>query len=271
MSNKTIIAVDAMGGENSPKKILQGIEISLKKNQNNFFQLYGKEEILVNAIKKYNLVKRNSEIINADDVVHDDESPLVAAKKGDKTSMWSSINSQKNNNANITLSAGNTGALLVMSRLILNTLTNIEKPALAGLWPNKIGMNIVLDLGANIVCSDKNLIDFCNMGSALYTALYPKDKAKVALLNVGSEEIKGNENLKLVYNFLKNKKDLEYNFMGYLEGDHIMDGDANVIVTDGFTGNIALKTAEGTAQFISDNLKKSLNILSLALSYFKLK
>ena len=259
MSDTITIAVDAMGGENSPEKAINGIEIFLSKNSNNFFLLYGNQKKINDILNKKPKIKTFCEIIDCPEVVLDNESPLAAAKKGKQSSMWSAINSLKDRKAQICLSAGNTGAMLIMSRLILKTLEGIEKPALAGLWPNKTEMNVVLDLGANIECSDKNLIDFCNMGSALIKSLYPQIIPRVALLNVGLEEIKGSENLKKTYNFLKEKKKLNYEFSGYIEGNQIMVGDSNVIVTDGFTGNIALKTAEGTANFITNNLKELFN------------
>jgi len=137
-------------------------------------------------------------------------------------------------------------------------IDNINKPALSGLWPNKNGMNVVLDLGANIDCSEKNLIDFSLMGSALFKALFPNEKAKVALLNIGSEEIKGNEMIKNTYKTLSNQNNKIYEFKGYIEGNEMMNGDVTVIVTDGFTGNVALKTAEGTANFITAELKKAM-------------
>ena len=137
-------------------------------------------------------------------------------------------------------------------------IENIDKPALSGLWPNKNGTNIVLDLGANIDCNEKNLIDFSLMGSALFKALFPNENPKVALLNIGSEEIKGNEIIKNAFKTLSNEKNSIYEFKGYIEGNEIMDGDVNVIVTDGFTGNVALKTAEGTANFITNELKKTM-------------
>ena len=172
---------------------------------------------------------------------------------------------------------GNTGVLLVISRMILKMIEEVNKPALAGLWPNSKGMNVVLDLGANIECNDDNLLDFAEMGSALYKSLFPLDKPLVSLLNIGSEEIKGPETLKKTYKNL-NEFSSENNFIfkGYIEGDKIMNGDSNVIVTDGFTGNIALKTAEGTAKFITDNLrialtKNLINKISLIFSYFSLK
>ena len=260
-----------MGGENAPKKIIKGIEISLKKNRNNFFYLFGKKNLIEEEIKNNNLISDNSEIIDSTDIISDDESPLSAAKKSKETSMWKSIEFLKNKKADITLSAGNTGAMLVISRLLLNNIKGINKPALAGLWPNKNNMNVVLDLGANIVCDEKNLCDFASMGSALFKSLFKNEKPKVALLNVGLEENKGNEILKKTFSIMKKNNIKNFDFVGYIEGNHIMDGNVDVIITDGFTGNIALKTAEGTANFITNNLKKSLNKLSIIFSYVSLK
>jgi len=271
MVNKVKIAIDAMGGENSPKKIFDGIEISLKSNKENYFYLYGKKDLLDKELLKRKSIKEYCEIINADDVILDDESPLTGAKKSKNTSMWKTIESVKEKKADISLSAGNTGALLVISRLLLKTIEGISKPALAALWPNQNNMNVVLDLGANIECNEKNLTDFACMGSALFKSLFDNDMPKIALLNVGLEEYKGNEVLKKTYTILKENKLKNFEFVGYIEGNHIMDGNVDVIVTDGFTGNVALKTAEGTANFITSNLKKYLNKFSMLLSYTSLK
>ena len=138
-------------------------------------------------------------------------------------------------------------------------IENIDKPALSALWPNKKGMSVVLDLGANIECNSKNLFDFSLMGASLYKSLYPNENPNVALLNIGSEELKGNEVIKETYQILNEKKINNFNFSGYIEGNELMDGEVNVIVSDGFTGNVALKTAEGTANFITNELKKALN------------
>ena len=265
MPHDVKIAVDAMGGENSPRKIINAIEISLKENKENFFYLYGDEDILKKEISKKKILTGQYEIINTKDIINDDESPLAAAKKGKETSMWKSIESVKGNKAHISLSAGNTGALLVISRLLLSTIKGISKPALAGLWPNQKNMNVVLDLGANIECNEKNLSDFACMGSALFKSLFETEVPKVALLNVGLEENKGNDVLKKTFSILKNTEISNFEFNGYIEGNNIMTGQNDVIVTDGFTGNVALKTAEGTANFISKNLKKSLNKLSYHL------
>ena len=271
MSNKVKIAIDAMGGENSPKKIIEGIDISLQTNKNNFFYLYGKKDLIEKEIEKKKNVDKYCEIIHTEDIILDDESPLAAAKKSKDTSMWKAIESLKEKKSDISLSAGNTGALLVISRLLLNTIEGISKPALAALWPNQKNMNVVLDLGANVECNEKNLTDFACMGSALFKSLFSNENPKLALLNIGLEENKGNDVLKKTFSILKENQTNNFQFEGYIEGNHIMDGDIDVIVTDGFTGNIALKTAEGTANFITRNFKNSLNKISLLFSYYSLK
>ena len=172
--------------------------------------------------------------------------------------MWLAIESVKKE-SDIVISAGNTGALLVIFKLNLKMIENIDKPALSALWPNKKGMSVVLDLGANIECSSKNLVDFSVMGASLYKSLYPNDTPNVALLNIGSEELKGNETIKETYQLLNEKNIKDFIFSGYIEGDKLMDGEVNVIISDGFTGNVALKTAEGTANFITGEMKKAMS------------
>ena len=271
MTNRVNIAIDAMGGENSPKKIIDGINLSLQTNQENFFFLYGQQDLLEKEIAKNKLVQENCKIINTKDIIIDDESPLAAVKKGKESSMWKAIESQKEDKCDISLSAGNTGALLVISKLILKSIDGISKPALAGMWPNKYNMSVVLDLGATIECNERNLLDFACMGSALFKSLFVSNRPRVALLNIGLEENKGNEILKKTFSVLKKNKLKNFEFCGYIEGNHIMEGNVDVIITDGFTGNVALKTAEGTANFITKNLKKSLNKFSVLLSYKSLK
>ena len=256
--NKIIkIAVDAMGGDGSPKKVIDGIHHHFENNKNTFYQIFGNKDKILPHIKK-SLPTSSFIIISTPDVVKGTDRPLEGAKRGKNTSMWLAIQSVKEKKSDVVISAGNTGALLVIAKLNLKMIENIDKPALSALWPNKTGMSVVLDLGANIECSPKNLIDFSIMGSSLFKSLYPDDNAKVALLNIGSEEIKGNEIIKETYQqlTLRNKQDFE--FKGYIEGNQLMNGDVNVIVADGFTGNVALKTAEGTANFITSELKKSM-------------
>ena len=280
MKKKITIAIDAMGGDNSPDKIIYGVNLFLRKNiTNNDFllNLFGDEKKIKELLDKYNISTNLIKITHTSSVVSDEETPLTAVKNSKNTSMWNCIKAQIEGDADISLSAGNTGVLLVISRMILKMMNDVSKPALAGFWPNQKGMSVVLDLGANIECNDENLVDFAELGSALYKSLFSNEKPIVSLLNIGSEEIKGTELLKKTFKKLKTlSNDNNFIFKGYIEGNRLMDGNTNVIVTDGFTGNIALKTAEGTAKFITDNLKKSLKQnfftrISLIFSYFAFK
>ena len=275
MSKIIKIAVDAMGGDGSPKKIIDGIIHNHKLNKDIYYKIFGKKNEIENFIED-KIEKEYYEIINSDKIVKSTDSPLEGAKRGKDTSMWLAIESVKKKDSDIIISAGNTGALLVISKLNLKMIENIDKPALSALWPNKIGMSVVLDLGANIECSSKNLIDFSIMGASLYKSLYPENEPNVALLNIGSEELKGNEMIKETFQSLNSNKKFDFNFLGYIEGNQLMDGNVNVIVSDGFTGNVALKTAEGTANFITSELKKVLSgnfigKISSLLNYYNLK
>ena len=257
MSEKIKIAVDAMGGDGSPKKIIDGILLHQKTSKNVFYQLFGDKNLILSSMPK-SLDNDSYEIIHTLDKVIGNDTPLGAAKRGKKTSMWLAIESVKERKSDIIISAGNTGALLVLAKLNLKMIENIDKPALSALWPNRKGMNVVLDLGANIECSEKNLIDFSIMGSSLYKALFHEKDPNVSILNIGSEETKGNEIIKNTYKKLNESDNKNFNFKGYIEGNHLMDGNVDVIVTDGFTGNVALKTAEGTANFITSELKRNM-------------
>ena len=280
MSKKIAIAIDAMGGDHSPDKTIHGVKLFLDKytSKNDFIlNIFGNENQITEKLKKFKINSKVINIINTNKAVSNNETPLTAIKNSKDTSMWNCIKHQVDGKSDISLSAGNTGVLLVISKMILKMMSDVSKPALAALWPSEKGMSVVLDLGANIDCNEQNLIEFAELGSALFKSLYPKKLAKVSLLNVGSEEIKGTDALKSASKKLKllsNSDIFEYH--GYIEGNELMNGNSNVIVTDGFTGNIALKTAEGTAKFITNNLKKSLtsNLLtkfSLIFSYFSLK
>ena len=276
MNNPIIIAIDAMGGDNSPDKVIEGISLHSKSSKEVLYKIFGNKSLITPLIKKYDISNSRYDLIHTDKVVEGEDSALSAAKRGKETSLWLAVESLKHDNAHAIVSAGNTGALFLISKLNLKMIKNIDKPALSALWPSKQGMNVVLDLGANIDCNSKNLIDFSIMGSALLKALFDDIVAKVALLNIGSEELKGNAMIKDTYKILNDKKFNLFEFKGYIEGNHIMDGDVNVIVADGFTGNIALKTAEGTSNFIISELKKALssNLIgkfSSLLNYYNLK
>ena len=235
MSELIKVAVDAMGGDNSPKKIIEGIIHNHKlRNRDNFYKIFGDGNLISEILDK-KIDKDFYEIVHTSEKVMSTDTPLEAAKRGKKTSMWLSIESVKKKETDIVISAGNTGALLVLAKLNLKMIENIDKPALSALWPNKTGMSVVLDLGANIECSSKNLIDFSVMGASLYKSLYPMESPKVALLNIGSEELKGSEIIKDTYQKLNEKKNKSFDFKGFIEGNEIMNGEVNVIVSDGFT------------------------------------
>ncbi len=259
MNNPIIIAVDAMGGDNSPSKIIEGIGIHSKVSKNIKYKVFGNIDLINPLIEKYKISNDIIEITHTNKIVEGEDTALSAAKKGKDTSLWLAIEAIKKNEAHAIISAGNTGALFLISKLNLKMIENIDKPALSALWPSKKGMNVVLDLGANIECSKKNLIDFSIMGSALLKALFENEKPKVALLNIGSEELKGNATIKDTYQVLSQNNYNLFEFKGYIEGNNIMEGNVNVIVADGFTGNIALKTAEGTSNFIISEMKKALS------------
>ena len=273
MTKPIIIAVDAMGGDNAPQKVLDGIELHFNKTENIFYNIFGDKESINSILKHKKINTKNFEITHTDKKIMGEDSALTAAKRGKDTSMWLAIESVKNKTSDIVLSAGNTGALFVIAKLNLEMINTIDKPALSGLWPNKKGINVVLDLGANIECNEKNLKDFSVMGAALHKSLFPNETTKLALLNIGSEELKGNAIIKNTFQDLQKNINKLFEFQGYIEGNHIMDGDVNVIVTDGFTGNVALKTAEGTANFITSEIKKALtgNFLGKFSSFLNIK
>ena len=258
MNNPIIIAIDAMGGDDSPNKVIEGISLHSKKTDDIYYKIFGNKNLITPLINKFKISEDKFDLIHTDKIVKGEDSPLSAAKKGKETSLWLAIDSLKKDEAHAIVSAGNTGALFLISKLNLKMIENIDKPALSALWPSKKGMNVVLDLGANIECNSKNLVDFSIMGSALHKALFAGSRPNVALLNIGSEEIKGNATIKDAYQLLTDKKHSLFDFSGYIEGNYIMEGDINVIVADGFTGNIALKTAEGTSNFIISEMKIAL-------------
>jgi glycerol-3-phosphate acyltransferase PlsX len=178
-----------------------------------------------------------------------------AIKVGKDSSMWKAIENVKNKESDLIISSGNTGALLVISKLLIKMIETIDKPALAGLWPNSQSISLVLDLGANIEFNEKNYLDFSKIGAELYKVIFDKSEPIVGLLNVGSEQIKGHEELKSSYSKLISQIN-SFKFHGYIEGNQIKDGVVDVVITDGFSGNIALKTAEGTVNFINNEIKK---------------
>ena len=277
MTKKISIAVDAMGGDNAPEKVLEGINLLFENKIDVYVDIYGDKDLILKSMNKYKyLNKNNCNISHSPDKVPGNVSVRDAIKIGKQTSMWMAIESVKSGKNDIIVSSGNTGALLVISKLILKMISGIDKPALAAIWPNFKDYSIVLDLGANIECTENNLVEFSVLGSELYKTIFNKNVVLTGLLNIGSEEIKGNDSIKNAHLKLQENKSLNFTYNGYIEGNEIKNGDVNVIVTDGFTGNVALKTAEGTANFITTEIKKSfsssiLSKIGYLFSYFAFK
>lgn len=254
---KIVIAIDAMGGDNAPESIIYGAEKALKHFSNVKFLIFGDKRKITPFYDKCKKLPSNSEIYHTDEAIADDEKPSVALRKGRNSSMYLAIKAVKDGDATCAVSGGNTGALMVISKFALGTLPGIDRPAIGGLMPNVKGYSIMLDLGANIHCDAENLFEFGIMGESFARAVLGVEKPSIGLLNIGSERNKGHEILRTASNLIE-ESDIGLNFHGYIEGNDIGAGTVDVIVTDGFTGNVALKTVEGTAKFFSNTLKSGL-------------
>ena len=254
MSDTLVISVDAMGGDNAPDAIIEGVAIAAKKHSNVFFFLYGDEEQIKPLIEKYGLADDRYKIHHTTAVVKADDKPSVAIRSGRESSMWKAIMSVRNGYAKAVVSAGNTGALMAMSKICLGTLAGIDRPAIAAILPTLKGQCVALDLGANAECNSQNLVEFAVMGHVFYSIMFGAEKPSVGLLNIGSEETKGREEIREAASVLKGFGD-KMNFHGFVEGNDICIGTTEVVVSDGFSGNVALKTIEGTAKFITTSLK----------------
>ena len=248
-----ILSIDAMGGDAAPDIVIQGIEKFLKtagQGRHARFVLHGDEAQLKLLLKKAPLTTARSEIHHTESVIAMDAKPAQAMRRGKGTSMWNAIESVKSGEALVAVSAGNTGALMAMSKLQLRMKEGVQRPAIAARWPHQEGFGVVLDVGANLDCDANQLREFAVLGEAYYRALYKKERPSVGLLNVGTEDQKGNAIVQAAHDSLSCSK-LDLNYVGFVEGNDISMGDVDVIVTDGFTGNIALKTAEGAAKLVA--------------------
>ncbi len=266
---KIKISLDAMGGDHAPEIVVEGAAEAKVRYPDIEFIFFGNKKSLYPLIgSKHNLSE--SEIVHTMEFIKPNDKPSNVIRRGANTSMALAIKSVKNQSSAM-VSAGNTGALMAFSKLFLKTISDINRPAIAACFPTKRGEVCMLDLGANIECDKNNLIQFALMGQAFAKIVIGIKNPKVSLLNIGEEEIKGLSYIQEASEILKNLNKI-INYCGYVEGDRITDGLVDVIVTDGFTGNIALKTAEGTASFFTNSLKESLkkSIFS-KLGYFLAK
>lgn len=259
MPGPKTLALDAMGGDHGPEVIVPGAALALERYPNMRFILFGDEARITRLLSDHRSLQAATQVVHTALAIGMDDKPSQALRRGKGSSMWLALEAVKNGEADAAISAGNTGALMALSRLILRPMPGIERPALAAQWPTLGHPSIVLDVGSNIGALASQLIGFALMGAGLARARFGIDHPTVALLNVGSEEIKGNEEVKQAHAWLKQGGlGLPIDYRGFVEGDQIGQGVIDVIVVEGFAGNIALKTAEGTAKQIGTYLKQSM-------------
>ena len=259
MTRPIRIAIDAMGGDFGPSIVLPGADKALERHPEISFLLYGVEAEIRQVLDKLPRLAAKCEVRAADVVIAMDAKPSQALRQGrGKSSMWLAIEAVKRGEADVAVSAGNTGALMAMARLCLRMMPGIDRPAIAAMWPTMRGESIVLDVGASIGADAGNLVDMAIMGSAMANIVFDRDRPTVGLLNVGVEEIKGVEQVKEAGRILREANLPGLSYHGFIEGDDIGKGTTDVVVTEGFTGNIALKTAEGTAKQIGAYLRAAM-------------
>lgn len=258
MAGPKTIALDAMGGDHGPDVVVPGAALSLERHPALSFIFYGDATRINAALAKHAALVQKSRVVHTGINISMDEKPSQALRRGKGSSMWLPLEAVKSGEAHAALSAGNTGALMAMAKLVLRPIAGIERPAISALWPTEKAECIVLDVGANIGASARQLTDFALMGAAMARAVFQIERPTVGLLNVGSEDVKGNDDVKAAHAILKDQTNLPFIYKGFVEGDKIGQGIVDVVVVEGFAGNIALKTAEGTARQIGVYLKAAM-------------
>src|SRR5712671_546412 len=260
MPQKVRIALDAMGGDVGASVVIPGAAIALRRHPDAEFLLYGDSAQIEAQLAKYPALKAAARVVHTDVTVSMHDKPSQALRRGRKnSSMWLAIDAVKKGEADVVVSAGNTGALMAMARFHLHTMPGIDRPAIAGVWPTARGDSVVLDLGASIGGDYHHLVALAVMGSAMASVLFGKPRPTVGLLNIGVEEVKGGEEIRKAAEQLRAMNLPELDYIGFVEGDGIGAGAADVIVSEGFSGNIALKAAEGTARQMSEYLRSAMS------------
>ncbi len=257
MTQHITLSIDAMGGDNAPTMVIDGMARALKAQPNLRFMLYGNARQMTPLLESKPDVSAVTQVVHTEDVVSNDEKPGIALRSGRQSSMRLAINAVGDGEADGIVSAGNTGALMAMAKFVLKTLPGIDRPAIATYFPTMTGESVMLDLGANIQCDAENLVQFAVMGEVFARHVLHIEQPSIGILNVGTEVLKGNDSVKQAAAILR-ETTLPIKFHGFVEGDDIGKGTVDVIVTDGFTGNVALKTAEGTAKLFAGALKEEL-------------
>ncbi|HMT42004.1 MAG TPA: phosphate acyltransferase PlsX [Sphingorhabdus sp.] len=258
MTTSPRIAIDAMGGDEGVRVMIAGAALARHRHESFKFLLVGDEVQIKAALENHPNLRAASEILHTTEVVTGDDKPSQALRKSRGSSMGLAINAVKSGDAAAAVSAGNTGALMAMAKVALRTMPGIDRPALAALLPTLTDTDVVmLDLGANTECDARNLVQFAVMGAAYSRILYNWEKPRVRLLNIGTEEMKGTDSLRFAAQHLRDSPELHMAFQGFIEADKINRGDCDVVVCDGFSGNIALKSIEGAARFVTDLLRRA--------------
>ena len=260
MSNKIAIALDAMGGDHGPSVVVAGAELSLARHPDAEMVFFGDQATLEPLLATRPKLRESARIVHTDVAVKMDEKPSQALRHGRwRSSMWLAIDAVKKGSAGVAVSAGNTGALMAMAKFHLRTMAGIGRPAIAALWPTLRGESIVLDVGATIGADAQHLVELAIMGSAMARVVFDLDRPTVGLLNIGVEEVKGLEEIRDAHRILRELSCDHMDYRGFVEGDDIGKGTVDVVVTEGFAGNIALKTAEGTAKQIAAYLRSAMS------------
>jgi phosphate acyltransferase len=256
---KVRIALDAMGGDHGASVIVPGAELSLTRHPDTEFILFGDRKMVEPLVNAQPRLKAASRVVHTDIAIKMDDKPSQALRYGRwKSSMWLALDAVKKGEADVAVSAGNTGALMAMAKFNLRTMAGVERPAIAALWPTLRGESVVLDVGATIGADAAHLVDMAVMGSAMARVVFELDRPTVGLLNIGVEEAKGLEEVREAGRILREGEFPHMNYVGFVEGDGIGKGVVDVVVTEGFAGNIALKTAEGTARQIAGYLRSAM-------------
>jgi glycerol-3-phosphate acyltransferase PlsX len=263
VSAPVTISIDAMGGDHAPDMVVEGVRLAHVRLPHVRYLLFGDSRRIEPLLERYPELKGVCQIRHADESVSMEDKPSQVLRTGRRTSMWLAVDAVVKGEAAGVVSAGNTGALMAVSKFVLRMLPGIDRPAIAGLFPTERGETVMLDLGANVECSASNLVQFAVMGEVFARTVLGLEQPTIGLLNVGAEELKGNDAVRGAANILRESL-LPIRFHGFVEGNDIGAGTVDVVVTDGFTGNIALKTAEGTVKFYSSFLRQAFGSSLLA-------
>ncbi|MFT5775557.1 phosphate acyltransferase PlsX [Hyphomonas sp.] len=256
MAEGTILSIDAMGGDAAPGVVVDGVAILLAERPDIAVLLHGDESVLALMVAAHPVLSGRCQLVHSDSVITSDMKPSQALRRGKGSSMWNAVEAVKNGEAGAAVSAGNTGALMAISMLILRKMEGVHRPAMTALWPTMRGRTVVLDVGANLEADAAQLVSFAIMGEAYARAALGIEKPSIGILNIGSEEMKGHDEVREAHEWLR-EAELDMDYRGFVEGNDISKGAVDVVVTDGFTGNVALKAGEGVARMLGNRMREA--------------